>query len=419
MDSSNKRLSIGIFVDLFFPTIDGVAVVVDNYATRLSEFADVTVFAPEPRDSAYVDHAKYKIVRCKKMKIPLIDYDISVPLFDRVFRQALKKQNFDIVHVHSPFSLGTIGVQYAMRRHIPVVATMHSQFKMDFMCRTKSKLWTRLMLNNIMNVFNKCDECWAVSEKMADVYSDYGAKRMPRIHCNGTDLLPVDEDAESAQLKKQYGIEDGQPVFLFVGRIDVLKNIFFTLDALRLLKARNVPFKMLFVGSGAAQAELKQRIADAGMEDQCLMLGRIADRKILSRLYRLADLFLFPSLYDASSLVQIEAASQHTPALFLRGAVTAASITDGVNGYLSDPTPNAFADKIISIFEDGEHHQKVCDGAFRDLYRSWDIEVRQAYRDYLRLIDCHQPLGRGRREFEYNGIQTMKRYNDQYSRDPR
>lgn len=419
MDPSHKRLSIGIFVDLFFPTIDGVAVVVDNYATRLSEFADVTVFAPAPRDSAYVDHAKYHIVRCKKIKIPVFDFDISVPMFDRAFRQALRKQNFDIVHVHSPFAMGSVGVQYAKRRQIPVVATMHSQFKMDFMTRTKSAGWTRWMLKNIMGVFNKCDECWAVSEKMADVFSDYGAKRMPRIHLNGTDLVPAGDDAEYAALKNRYAIKDDELVFLFIGRIDILKNIFFTLDALRILHEMNLPFKMLFVGSGSAEAELKQRIADAGMSDQCLMLGRIADRQSLSRLYRLADLFLFPSLYDASSLVQIEAASQHTPALFLRGAVTATSVTDGVNGYLSDPTPKAYADKILSIFNDKEQHQHVCEGAFRDLYRSWDGEVHQAYRDYLRLIDYRQPLDDNRRELEHDDRLAMKLYIDHYGRDAR
>ena len=41
-----KRLKIGLFIDTFFPMIDGVIMVVDNYARRLAKFNDVTVFAP-------------------------------------------------------------------------------------------------------------------------------------------------------------------------------------------------------------------------------------------------------------------------------------------------------------------------------------------------------------------------------------
>ena len=40
-----NRLKIALFIDTYFPMIDGVVMVVDNYAKRLQEYADVTVFA--------------------------------------------------------------------------------------------------------------------------------------------------------------------------------------------------------------------------------------------------------------------------------------------------------------------------------------------------------------------------------------
>ena len=55
-----------------------------------------------------------------------------------------------------------------------------------------------------------------------------------------------------------------------------------------------------------------------------------------------ADLFLFPSLYDASSIVQIEAASQHTPTLFLKEAATTATVTNNVNGFLEENDVNKY-----------------------------------------------------------------------------
>ena len=42
-----KKITIGFFIDTFFPMVDGVIMVVDNYARRLTKYANVIVFAPK------------------------------------------------------------------------------------------------------------------------------------------------------------------------------------------------------------------------------------------------------------------------------------------------------------------------------------------------------------------------------------
>ena len=91
---------------------------------------------------------------------------------------------------------------------------------------------------------------------------------------------------------------------------------------------------------------------------------------------------LFPSLYDANSLVQIEAACQSTPALFLEGAKTAATVTPGVNGYVSPAREENYARAIIDILADAEGYGRVANAAFRDLYISWDDVISDVYNDY-------------------------------------
>ena len=44
-----EKLKVGLFIDSFYPMVDGVVQVVDQYAKRLSEFCDVTVFTTKPR----------------------------------------------------------------------------------------------------------------------------------------------------------------------------------------------------------------------------------------------------------------------------------------------------------------------------------------------------------------------------------
>ena len=75
---------------------------------------------------------------------------------------------------------------------------------------------------------------------------------------------------------------------------------------------------MFFVGSGLDEEILRNHIKKQKLEQEIIMCGKITNRKELAYYYQRADLFLFPSVYDASSIVQIEAASQSTPTIFLK-----------------------------------------------------------------------------------------------------
>ena len=98
-----ERLKIALFIDTYFPMIDGVVMVVDNYAKRLQKYADVTVFCPTV-DKNFKDNHSYKVVRCKSFKPFFLDYVAPLPRLDRKFKKYIKNSHFDIVHIHSPFA---------------------------------------------------------------------------------------------------------------------------------------------------------------------------------------------------------------------------------------------------------------------------------------------------------------------------
>ena len=379
-----EKLKVGLFIDTWYPMIDGVIMVVDNYAKRLAKFCDVTVFTLKPRGKSKKTYP-YKIVQCGKMIIPGLDYDLPLPHLDAKFKKSLKQSNLDIVHIHSPFSIGDIGLKKKKKHNIPVVATLHSQFKLDFYRATKNKAITNVLLKRIINnVFNKCDECYAVNERIAEIFVEYGMNHLPPVQKNGTDLEPIQEVENSINLVNQtYNIPDNMPVFLFVGRINKLKNIDFIADSMAKLKTKTNNFKMIFVGDGQDTLYLKNKIKKLKISDNVILTGRISDREMLKALYLRAKLFLFPSMYDASSLVQIEAASQRTPTLFLEGSATSATVKDNINGFICENSTDKYAEKIFEILSNEKLYQKVSDGAFRDLYVSWDNCVQEMYEKYL------------------------------------
>ena len=92
-------------------------------------------------------------------------------------------------------------------------------------------------------------------------------------------------------------------------------------------------------------------------------------------------------MYDTNSLVQKEAASQSIPTVFLEGAVTATSATDGVNGFIAPATAEGYAAKIESVLSDEAQYKRVAEGAKRSLWRSWDDAVEELKSEYRRLVD--------------------------------
>lgn len=382
---------VGLFIDSWYPMVDGVVKVVDNYARRLVQYCDVVVFCPATRGYSKEEDAKlpYKVVRCTSLPLINNDYDIPAPALDPVFEAQLIRSGIDFVHIHSPFSVGLTGVLYAKLYKLPVVATLHSQYKQDFEKPLgKIKPAVSVAMNTIMRVFNLCDECWAVNEGIKELYQkEYGLTAPCKVRLNATDHQPVSNPQEAAQkVNETYGIPANATVFLFVGRINFIKNIDFTVRSLARAKALGLKnFRMLFVGKGQDEERLSDLVAELGMTKEVVMCGLVSDKAMLENLYSRAKLFLFPSLYDANSLVQIEAACQSTPTLFLEGAKTAATVTPGVNGYVSPAGEENYAHAIMDILADAEGYERIAKAAFRDLYINWDDVVREVYKDYCAM----------------------------------
>ncbi|MBQ6198552.1 MAG: glycosyltransferase [Bacteroidales bacterium] len=382
-------MKVGLFIDTWYPMVDGVIKVVDNYARRLVNYCDVVVFCPETRGYKKEDDEKlpYKVLRCHSLPLLNYDYDIPTPALDPLFEAQLIKSGIDMVHIHSPFAVGLAGVLYAKLHRLPVVATLHSQYKQDFEKPLKIKPALDVAMRAIMRVFNACDECWAVNSGIKELYqTDYGLTAPCKVRLNATDHKPVEDPAEAARIVNEtYGVPADATVFLFVGRIDFIKNIDFTVRSLARAKELGLRnFRMLFAGKGHDEDRLAALVQELGLTEEVIMCG-LTQKDMLQNLYSRAKLFLFPSLYDANSLVQIEAACQGTPTVFLEGARTAATVTPGVNAYVSAPGEENFARLLLDIMARPDEYARISAAARKDLYLNWDDVVREVYADYCKL----------------------------------
>ena len=383
-------MHVGLFIDGFYPVIDGVIKVTDAYASRLVDKCDVTVFTPRCFGTGpeYDKRFPYEVVRCKSIMREGNDYPQGFPVVDPKYRARIR--DLDIIHIHSAFPVGLSAKANALKYNIPMVGTIHSDFRPDvyqYVGKTIGAWVVKLM----MSAYNACDECWTVNDAVAKMFQrDYGLTSPYRVMPYSTEHYPiVDIPAARQQVNAEYGLSDDDFVMAHVGRQDLQKREDFLLRSLAELKKSVPDFKVLMVGEGSKQDVLKQMTVELGLKDNVIYTGKVTDSLALMTMYTRTDLLLFPSISDTYGLVKIEAACQKTPTLFCEGTMAAGDTVDNVNGFVAPNDEAAFAARIASLYNDPKLIRKAGQGAFRDLYRTWDNLIDDVYENYIRIIENH------------------------------
>ena len=387
--NNNGKKTIAYMCDTYYPIVDGVIKVMENYAVKISEHYNVVMIVPKHKNKEIVPHEKFLVIGISGMYFKFVNYDLAFPEMDSYLKNTLKKLRIDIIHCHSPFNVGSFAAKLAKKRNIPFVMTMHSQYKQDFLKYTKSEPLAKMLTKRICRVFNKTTEVWTMHEKASQTLQSYGYKGNNFFYIrNATDYkVPNNPDKLIEELNKDYNISPDEPVFLFVGRLVNQKNIQFILEGLNILNNKGINFKMFFVGDGPDKKELEENIKKFNLENKVYLTGLIKSREELSKYYQRANLFLFPSVYDTSSIVQIESACFKTPAVFVKDTVTACGVKHNHSGYLCEENLESFTETIINAISDKENLNKVSETAHKELYITWDDVKKQAYERYEYLIE--------------------------------
>lgn len=377
------RIVIGQFNDSFAPIADGVCNTVRNYAYWLQKkYGDCYVVTPE--FPGYADNEDFSVLRYRSLPVPMRKpYRAGMAFSDIAFLKEIKGIKFNIIHAHSPFSSGLLGLKLARRLNVPIVATLHSKYYDDFKSALKSAPAAKILLKSIMEFYNRVDCVWTVSSTAVDTIREYGYKGCVDVIGNGTDIVCEDYP------ERVYGCED-RVRLLYVGQQVWHKNLKVMILALKKLKDSGLHFNMTMVGEGCNQQSIKNLVQRLGMGEDFIFTGRINDRERIKAIYLKTDLNLFPSEYDTFSLVVHEAAALGCPSLAITGSCAAEGIEDGYNGFLSDNDVSSFASRIRKAISDMESLKAAGRGARNTLYRPWESVVDEVALRYFDIINSRK-----------------------------
>lgn len=387
------KLNVGLLNDSFWPVIDGVTNVVDNYARIIKKnFGNSVVVTPKSPN--FKDDYEYEVFRYDS--IPLdkkYGYRAGNPFNSKTVDELCGK-NFDILHVHSPFASGLLARFILQKRKIPLITTYHTKYDTDIENIFALKLGQKLAIDFLINNISFSDEVWAVSNGAADNLRSLGYQGKVTVVKNGTDFKKGKSSQEEILLlKKSLSIPNDMPLLIYVGRMMWYKNIKIILDALKIVDDRGTDFVMLFVGRGSDELEIKKYAEKLKISSRIAFHEPVRSRDILKVYYSASDIMVFPSTFDTNGLVVGEAAACATPSILTKGSCAAEGIEDSYNGFLVEENSESCAESIIKSIMDINKTKLVGNNAKDTIYLSWDEAVSVAYNRYESLVkDWPYPL---------------------------
>ena len=114
---------------------------------------------------------------------------------------------------------------------------------------------------------------------------------------------------DPARIRRDYAIPEGRRIALFVGRVDLAKNVPILIEAAARAIRAGAPLHLMIAGVGPLADEAARRLGD-----RVSIVGFVPPDE-LARLYASADFFALPSEVEIGSMATIEAIASGCPAL--------------------------------------------------------------------------------------------------------
>jgi glycosyltransferase involved in cell wall biosynthesis len=216
-----------------------------------------------------------------------------------------------LIHAHD-WLVGDAAARLKTDYGLPLLATIHATeygrnfgIHNDLQARIHHQEW---------RLTYEADELIACSRFMANQIRDVFQAPASKLEVipNGVDLSRLeDEDFDRATFRRAYA-EDAQRIVLYVGRLVAEKGIYVLLDAVGKTLETAPWAKFIAVGSGPALEDARWRASQAPWADRMLFTGFVSD-EVRNRLYQVADVAIFPSLYEPFGIVALEAMALGVP----------------------------------------------------------------------------------------------------------
>ena len=366
--------------------VGGIARVVHDLSARLiKDGHDVTVITYKDGDVPYFeDDNGVQVYRVDNFMISpnnFIDWimQLNFNMLAKANELIAKGEKFDVIHAHDwlvAYSAKTLKASY----DIPLVSTIHAT---EAGRNSGISTETQRYIN---------DTEWMLTYESSEVIvnSNYMKNELQRLFnlpfekinvvSNGINLHNFSGIERDYDFRRQYAM-DNEKIILFMGRLVYEKGIQHLIAAMPKILENYHDAKLVIAGKGGMIDELKAQVESLGLGNKVYFTGYLNSKQV-QKMYKCADISVFPSTYEPFGIVALEAMLAGVPVVVSDVGGLNEIVSHGVNGMKSYAgNANSIADSILTLLYD----HKLCE----TVTKSAKLKVKQEFNWQKIAQDTH------------------------------
>ena len=395
--------------------VGGIARVVHDLSKRLiKDGHEVTVVTYREGNLPYFENDKgvkvYRIDNYNINPMNFIDWimQMNFNMVAKASELIAKEGEFDVIHAHD-WLVGYAAKTLKQSYNIPIVATIHAT---EAGRNSGIHDETQRYIN---------DTEWLLTYEASEVIvnSNYMKNELQRLFGlpfekinvvpNGVNLTTYSGVERDYDFRRQYAA-DNEKIILYVGRLVYEKGIQHLIAAMPKILANYHDSKLVIAGRGGMIDELRQEAHNLGIDNKVYFAGYM-DSKQVAKMYKCADVAVFPSTYEPFGIVALEA--------MLAGIPTVVSDIGGLNEIVQHcengmktyaGNANSIADSVLQLL----YNPQLCDNVVKRAKLkvkneyNWGKIAQDTYFTYQKAI-CETMAERQARQIAQEKAKKTKR----------
>ncbi|MGN1311198.1 MAG: glycosyltransferase family 4 protein [Clostridia bacterium] len=229
---------------------------------------------------------------------------------------------------------------------------------------------------------------------------------------NGINTTAYNGVEKDYDFRRKYAM-DNEKIILFMGRLVYEKGVQHLISAMPKILAGYHDAKLIIAGKGGMINELKSQVNAMGLGNKVYFTGYL-NAKQVSKMYKCADISVFPSTYEPFGIVALEA--------MLAGVPTVVSDVGGLNEIVEHKVdgmksyagnPNSLADSILELLLNPELCDKITKKAKQKVKNeyNWVKIAQDTYFTYEKAI-CKTMAERQKEQIVQEKAKKEKKENE-------
>ena len=386
--------------------VGGISRVVHDLSKRLiKDGHEVTVVTYKDGDvPEFEDDKGVKVYRVDNYMINpnnFIDWimQLNFNMISKVNQLIAENGNFDVIHAHDwlvAYAAKTIKNSY----NIPLVATIHA---------TEAGRNSGIH-DDTQRYIN--DTEWMLTYEATEVIvnSNYMKNELQRLFGlpfekinvvpNGVNLTTFNNIERDYEFRRRFAM-DNEKIILFMGRLVYEKGVQHLISAMPKILNGYHDAKLVIAGKGGMIDELKEQVYSMGIADKVCFAGYLSGKDV-AKMYKAADISVFPSTYEPFGIVALEAMLAERPIVVSDIGGLNEIVQHRENGMKSYAgNPNSIADSILELLYDHQLYDNVVRKAknkVRNEY-NWNKIAQDTHFTYQKAI-CQSMAEKQKRQLE-------------------